>query len=494
MLITSRLSQWSASVKQLDMDVLDLAAATAYLTEATANHRRTTNDDAKTAQDIAEELGRLALGLEHAAAYINNLGLTFAEYLSQWQAGAEAVIAEFDADQTDYPREILITWKLTADRLSEDARRLLDLLCCFAPDPIPEPLLQQVPDDFPVARPKQALAELVRYSLARRDQDEPAFTLHRLVQTTTRHHLQQQGENDWSDNIAVALRWLDGAFTGDPDDVRTWPQLDPLATHAVSVCNHAEEAQLVGPEDPTSGLLNQVGVLWMTKARHAQAEPLYRRALAIDEQSFGSEHPNVAIRLNNLAQLLQATNRLDEAEPLMRRALVIDEQSFGSEHPNVARDLNNLAQLLQDTNRLDEAEPLIRRALAIDEQSVGGEHPKVAIDLNNLAQLLKATNRLDKAEPLIRRALAIDEQSFGNDHPTVARDLNNLATLLKDTNRLDEAEPLMRGALAIFVASLGADHPNSATVANNYRSLLQDMDVSKNDIDQRIEQLMQEPN
>ena len=32
-----------------------------------------------------------------------------------------------------------------------------------------------------------------------------------------------------------------------------------------------------------------------------------RRALAIDEKSVGPEHPSVAIDLNNLAQLLQAT-------------------------------------------------------------------------------------------------------------------------------------------------------------------------------------------
>ena len=44
--------------------------------------------------------------------------------------------------------------------------------------------------------------------------------------------------------------------------------------------------------------------------------------------------------------------------------------------PNVARDLNNLAQLLQATNRLAEAEPLMRRALAIDEQSYGKDHPE----------------------------------------------------------------------------------------------------------------------
>ena len=74
--------------------------------------------------------------------------------------------------------------------------------------------------------------------------------------------------------------------------------------------------------------------------------------------------------LNNLAQLLKATNRLGEAEPLMRRALDIDEQAYGPDHPDVAIDLNNLAQLLQDTNRLGEAEPLMRRALAIDEKSL----------------------------------------------------------------------------------------------------------------------------
>lgn len=37
---------------------------------------------------------------------------------------------------------------------------------------------------------------------------------------------------------------------------------------------------------------------------------------------------------------------------------------------NVATAINNLARLLQDTNRLSEAEPLMRRALQIDEDSL----------------------------------------------------------------------------------------------------------------------------
>lgn len=59
----------------------------------------------------------------------------------------------------------------------------------------------------------------------------------------------------------------------------------------------------------------------------------------------------------------------------MRSALQIDEQSFSSNHPNVALDLNNLARLLQDTKRLREAEPLMRRSLAILPMALGFDHP-----------------------------------------------------------------------------------------------------------------------
>ncbi|BBL73908.1 tetratricopeptide repeat protein [Methylomagnum ishizawai] len=233
------------------------------------------------------------------------------------------------------------------------------------------------------------------------------------------------------------------------------------------------EQHLSAHHPDTARALNNLAQLLQATNRLAEAEPLMRRALAIDERSYGPEHPDVARALNNLAQLLQATNRLAEAEPLMRRALAIDERSYGPEHPDVARALNNLAQLLQATNRLAEAEPLMRRALAIDERSYGPEHPDVARDLNNLAQLLQATNRLAEAEPLMRRALAIDERSYGPEHPDVARDLNNLAQLLQATNRLAEAEPLMRRALAIDERSYGPEHPDVARDLNNLAQLLQ---------------------
>ena len=80
---------------------------------------------------------------------------------------------------------------------------------------------------------------------------------------------------------------------------------------------------------------------------------LMRRVLAIDEAGYGAEHPYVAIRLNNLASLLQATHRLAEAEPLMCRAVEILLGFFvstGHHHPNEALYISNYRILLEAMN------------------------------------------------------------------------------------------------------------------------------------------------
>lgn len=116
----------------------------------------------------------------------------------------------------------------------------------------------------------------------------------------------------------------------------------------------------------------------------------------IAEQSYGADHPDVAVNLNNLARFLYATKRFSEAEPLMRRALAIDIQRYGPDHPNVANDLNNLAQLLKASLRFTEAKPMMRRTAAIllkFTRHTGHEHPHLRMVLGNYVALLKAMGR-----------------------------------------------------------------------------------------------------
>lgn len=464
-LITSRLAQWPAGVATVPLDVLSADAAADYLLAATDAHRRKTASDTADARALGDTLGHLALALEQAGAYIADLGLAFADYLKIWQDKRAEALNWHDADLMNYPLSVAATWLTSFARLDPPARRLLGRLAWLGAEPIPDSLLDTPPPGAMADEgdARAALAQLRRYSLVSREQDGAAFSVHRLVQEVTRA---APGHDPGA--LAEALAWVNAAFVGDPQDVRNWPLLDPLAPHARAVAWHADAA---GIAEPTDSLMNNIGLLLKTKARYDEAEPLYRRALVIAETKLSTEQVKIARYLNDLAMLLQDTNRMAEAEPLLRRALAIDEARLGPKHPYVSRDLNNLALLLHNTSRTNEAEPLMRRALAITEASLGKTHPKVAVSLSYLAELLHDTRRVNEAAPLILRALNIDETNFGPKHPYVAIRLLNLAALYMSMNRLDEAEPLLNRALAIDESWFGPDHPTVAIDLNALASL-----------------------
>ncbi len=465
--LTGRLARFPRGVERLDLDVLTLDDAADFLLEATEGGRRKAADDAAQARALAEELGQLALALEMAAATIEARGLGFAAYRALWQGNRARVVGWASQAITGYHHAVAETWQTSVDQLTEAGRHLLECLAFLAPDPVPEFLLD-VP--VPGAEAEDAVAgldDLAAYSLVTRDLDSETFLVHRLVQDVTRRGLAARAATNA--RLTEALGWLDDAFTGDPDDVRHWGRLDPLASHLEAVLGHGDDAAI--PE-PTVRLMSNLGLLLQRKALYARAEQLVRRSLAISEARLGQFHPEVASCANNLGELLRVTNRPGEAEPLLRRALAINEATLGSDHPDVASGLNNLVRVLQDTGRGDGTEQLVRRALAINEASLGKDHPSVAISLSNLGDLLRKADRLGEAEQLLRRALAIDEASYGKDNPNVAISLNNLAVVIERRGRVAEAEVMYRRALAIDEASLGNDHPKVALRLHNLADTL----------------------
>ena len=67
--------------------------------------------------------------------------------------------------------------------------------------------------------------------------------------------------------------------------------------------------------------LNDQAESYKEEGRYADAEPVYKRDLAIREKALGPDHPDVAQSLNNLAELYSAQGRYADAEPLYKRAL-----------------------------------------------------------------------------------------------------------------------------------------------------------------------------
>ena len=304
---------------------------------------------------------------------------------------------------------------------------------------------------------------------------------------------------------------------------------------ALPPCPGDRRGVATAPTTPTSP---QTSTTWRCCSQAPTGWPRPSRSTAVPwrsaRQSYGPDHPTVADSLNNLALLLRDTNRLAEAEPLYRRALAIDEAvvrprpprrrrrpqqpgAVAAGHEPAGRGRAALPPRPGDRRGVVRPRSPRRRhrpqqpgAVAAGHEPAGrgraalpprpGDRRGVATapttptspaTLNNLAGLLRATNRLAEAEPLYRRALAIDEASGGADHPNVATTLNNLAVLLRP--RTGWLRPSRSSAARSdpdrVRARTGYEHPRLQHVLTNYRGFLKALGKTSEQIEQELNDL-----
>ena len=247
------------------------------------------------------------------------------------------------------------------------------------------------------------------------------------------------------------------------DDARA----EPLSRRALAIQERVPEPE----HSRIAASLNLQALICFNRGEFAKAEPLFQRALAIKERSLKGDHPSLAYYLNNLARLYQNGGNYEKAEQLYQRAVTIRENGLAPDHPLLAQSLFDLANLYYDSGEKTKAELLHRRALAIRERSLGPEHQYVAESLSELANLYRDRKDYVKARTLYQRALAIQKLTEKRHRPVLAITLFNLARLYVKTGEPVKAEHLFQRALDIFENSLGAEHYRVAAVLNHLAAL-----------------------
>lgn len=117
-LITSRLTNWPASIRKQSLDKLSPDEARDFLLHRTEGGREPAADDAAQAADLAKRVDGLPLALEQAAAYINRHRLRLTDYLRSWEQERSKLLSWYDKRVMQYPASVAVTWKQTFDRLS----------------------------------------------------------------------------------------------------------------------------------------------------------------------------------------------------------------------------------------------------------------------------------------------------------------------------------------------------------------------------------------
>jgi len=487
-LVTSNAHAWRGVAALVEIRLWPKEIGADYLVARTGR-----DDERAEAEALSRSLGGLPLAHEQAAAYCERLDVSLGEYRKRFETAPTRLLDAAKDAPAEYHDRLTVakSFALAIDevaKLHPAAEALIVHAALLAPEPIPlflfsegrekfgEPLASQLADDGL----DEAVAALRAFALVDRetipDERDQAMTtetirLHRLVRTVAAERLQgDAGEAARRVLIeAVAAVYPRNLL----NNAVAWPRarrLDALALNLVG-----------GPGDPPSGV--DAGVSYLlgglasyrlgALAAYSEARPFFERAVTIRQRALGSEHPDTAESLNDLAILLQFQGDLSGAQPLLERALAIREKALGPEHPDFAESLGNLGLLFYDQGDFASARPLFDRALAIRERALGPEHPTTAYSIIYLADLLQAQGDLAGARPLYERALAIREQALGAEDPDTAHSLNNLADLLRAQGDLAGARQRFERALAMREKALGAGHPLTALTLDNIAKVLQ---------------------
>lgn len=377
-----------------------------------------------------------------------------------------------------YPDKAATIWEMSFSKLeneSPEAFALLNFYSFLDAGAIPASLLPSQADNLPQPLREisseplsfhNAIIALQKYSLIGL-RSPGCYFMHRPVQAAVRDRL---GE-DRSRWAKIAVETVNERFTYEKDNQNTWKSSE-YAPHTLRVIHHAyrrcPEALI-----PLADLCAKVGLFYMDRARFDDAKANLEKAIVIAE-----ELGHLAKNSNAIAEILLSEGKLDDALYHAKWALAVDEKTRGTIHPDVARDANTIAMVLIDKCDLEGARAYADRAEDIDENNDVDKkgrprHPSsLARDKSTIAAVLKEQGKLDDAFNYARQALKIIEEFYTRDYPAVAPIAINIAEILHAKGNLKGALTYAERAFNIYHKAYGTeDHPNVATVYTHYAGI-----------------------
>src|SRR5260221_2763677 len=346
-ILTTRAQAAGAIANPLDVEKMDSHEGTLLLLRRARVLARdglleqVSPTDLTTAQAIVNEVDGLPLALDQAGAYIEESGCSLSQYLSLYRTRRQNLLRQRSTVPAAHPEPVATTWSLSFHTIKEAnpaAAELLEMCAFLAPDAIPEEVFSEGAAVLgPVLGPitkdawkfNDALRIVRQYSLIRRDAKTHTLSIHRLVQAILKDDMPRKTQRQWAERVIRALHLAFPAV-----EEGNLSPCEPYRVQAQVGTTLIDSYKFRFTE--AAQMLHQAGLYLYHRARYAETEPLYQRALSIKEKALGPEHPSTGATLHELARLYQAQGKYPQAEPLYQRALSISEKTEGPEHPSTS--------------------------------------------------------------------------------------------------------------------------------------------------------------
>jgi serine/threonine protein kinase len=183
------------------------------------------------------------------------------------------------------------------------------------------------------------------------------------------------------------------------------------------------------------------------QSRFADAEQLYRRALASPRDSMPQDRQRAARALLDLGMVVRDAG---ESDQLMRDAIAAHRAAFPPDDPNIAHALTMYALALRGQHRFIEAEPLVREAYENHRRAIPQDHQATALSALYLGNVLFSLNKFAESERFLRESIKEYELMADRDYQHIADCRLELAKTLVVLGKFSEAEQQLRDAINVL--------------------------------------------
>ena len=227
-------------------------------------------------------------------------------------------------------------------------------------------------------------------------------------------------------------------------------------------------ARAVDPDHAVLGMyLNNAAQYHSESGDLAGALADFDSALVFYERSFGTDHPQYAICLENRGGVLYRLGRVDETFAALEQVRDIRLRNLGPGHIDVVRTSLNMGTVASLAGNHEQALAIFHDLKPALIEARGREHPDVLAVLRNEGTALRGLDRLEEARDRFAEACALAGRLFGADHPRTAIACGDLGLLLFLTGDRAAAEPHLVASFEVLLAEAGPEHPATRKAAAN---------------------------
>ena len=379
-----------------------------------------TNEIDPAAVAVAKKLDGLPLALSTAGAYLEQLTMSFSEYLRLYEESWLRLQMTSPQLSSYEDRSLYTTWHLSLNQIELQnslSAKLLKLWAYFDRQDVWFELLQhgrfaeeqaeeeEDEDDNDWLRKltedelsfNETVRVLCSYGLVDPDvslhdqHGSRGYSMHSCVHSWTVFALNK--EWDWG-MARLALTCIASEIPSQ-DDEDWWVLQRRLLPHATRQEQAVNENRLMA--DGMEWALHQLGNLYQNQGKLDEAEKMYIRALEGKEKALGVDHASTLDTVNNLGSLYKNQGKLDEAEKMYIRALEGYEKALGVDHTSTLMTIGNLGLHCRDQGNLAEAQKMLIRVLQGFEKAFGWNHPLTLQTVKNLEAVYADQRKLIEA-------------------------------------------------------------------------------------------------